>query len=319
MNKLLQRTFVRGSFWSFLTVFASNLVCAQEFEDKSYLKKNVPDANAWMAEFVPSSKYGDVVSFYNLKEALQNPEHYKSARFNGLGLTEFPEELFSFTNLEEIDISRNALTTLPDRLNEFKNLKELHVNKNQLTQLGTEITNCIGLEVLQIQHNPLKIISTQIGTMAALREITIGEVAEGCIIPLELWTLKDIRKIKITNAYLTEIPAAIGELKQLDAICLTNNALKTIPKEFYTLENITYANFGYNNIASLSEAINHLQKLNYLGIYYNPIASLPQQIVNLKDLTYLSCWKTNISQIEIDNARNQLPKTHIHNTEKDLH
>jgi Leucine-rich repeat (LRR) protein len=292
-----------------------------QFEDKSYLKQRQsdPDINKHLAQFVPNSKYGLVVSSYNLSEALKNPEQYKSARFNSLGLTVFPEELFLFPNLEEIDISRNNLTSLPSRLNELKHLKELHVNKNQLTSLNNEIISCTTLEVLQIQNNPLQSISKEIGTMNALKEITLGEVTANCIVPLELWNLTGLKKLKITNANLTAIPPAVGQLQQLDALCLTNNLITEVPEALFSLKNLTYLNLGNNKINSISPLVQNMEKLDYFGIYYNPLVTLPETINSLKNLTYLSCWKTNIPQQEIDKLKTQLPKTHVHNTETGIY
>lgn len=318
MKKDLPLFFLKNSFLIAISVFSYCNIQAQP-EDKSYLKKSNPDKYSHLAQFVPDSKYGPVVSPANLTEALKNPEIYKSARFSASGLTDFPEQLFLFPNLEEIDVSRNNIAALPLRLKEFKNLKELHVNKNKLVSLGSEITSCTLLEVIQIQNNPLENISTGLGSMKSLKEITIGEISSKCRIPAELWNLTGLRKLKITNANLTEIPVSIAQFKQLDALCLSNNAISDIPEELYSLKNITYINLGYNKIHSLSPAIKEMENLDYLGIYYNPLATFPEEIIRLKQLSYLSCWKTNISQKEIDEIRDKLPKTKVHNTETDLH
>ena len=309
--------------FSKITALLAGLFCffsaTAQHEDKSYLKKEDPNKAARYSAFVPSSKYGAVVTPYNLTEALKNPGMYKSARFNSAGLTEFPEQLFLFPNLEEIDLSRNSLTVLPARLHEFINLKELHVNRNNLMALGIEITLCYRLEVLQIQNNPLQTIAKEISEMRSLNEITLGEMSPECIIPIELWKLTNLKKIKITNAGLTEIPVEIGQLQQLTDLCLTNNSISAIPEELFTLKNITYLNLGYNKIKTIPTSVNKLQSLNYLGVYYNPLKSFPQEINTLTNLVYLSCWKTGISQNEIENVRAHLPKTNVHNVERDLH
>jgi Leucine-rich repeat (LRR) protein len=288
-------------------------------EDKSYLKLSDPTSKTHINNFIPNSRYGPVVTPTNLAEALKNPTFYKSARFTNAGLTEFPEQIFLFPNIEELDMSGNSLTALPARLTELKQLKELHVNKNKLTSLGSEITMCSKLEVLQIQNNPLESISKEIGKMASLREITIGEIAKNCVIPLELWSLTNLTKIKITNAYLTEIPAAVSGLKQLNELCLANNAISEVPEGLYSLTKITYINLGYNKINSLSPSIKALENLDYLGVYYNPLATFPEEIANLKKLSFLSCWKTNLSPNEIEKARKKLPVTKVHDTETDIH
>lgn len=288
-------------------------------EDKSYLKQFDPGSKTHINDFIPISKYGPVVTPGNLAEALKNPSFYKSARFSNSSLNDFPEQIFLFLNLEELDISGNSLTSIPLKLNELKNLKELHVNKNRLTSLGTEITSCSKLEVLQIQDNPLASISKEIGKVISLRELTIGEVDRNCSIPIELWNLTNLIKLKITNANLTEIPAAISGLKRLEELCLASNSISEVPEELYALKNITYINLGYNKINSLSSSIKALESLDYLGIYYNPISAFPEEIGSLKNLSFLSCWKTNLPPVEIEKARKKLPVTKVHDTETDLH
>lgn len=309
--------------FSKITVLLAGLFCffsaTAQYEDKSYLKKGQPDKVDGYSAFIPSSKYGEVVTPYNLPEALKNPELYKSARFNSAGLTEFPEQLFLFPNLEEIDVSRNSISVLPANLNQLKNLKELHVNRNNLTTLGIELISCNRLEVLQIQNNPLQTITKEIGIMSSLNEITLGEMAPECLIPIELWMLTNLKKIKITNAGITEIPAEIGQLQQLTDLCLTNNSISVIPEEIFLLKNIQYLNLGNNKITVIPASINKLQNLNYLGIYYNPIKSFPGEINSLTNLVYLSCWKTGIPQNEIENVRTHLSKTKVHEVERDLH
>ena len=288
-------------------------------QDKSYLKQSDPSSKTHINGFIPNSKYGAVVTISNLTEALKNPAFYKSASFSNSGLTSFPEQIFLFPNLEEIDISENEITVLPSRLNELKFLKELHVSKNHLTSLGTEITSCSSLEVLQIQNNPLESISKEIGKMAMLREITIGEIAQKCTIPKELWTLTNLKKIKITHAYLKEIPVAISEFKQLNELCLSNNSISTVPEELYSLKNITYINLGNNKISSLSSSIKTLENLDYLGVYSNPITKFPEEIGSLKKLNFLSCWQTKLPPNEIEKARKKLPVTKVYDSEKDIH
>ena len=288
-------------------------------EDKSYLKQTAPASENNNDNFIPISRYGPVVTLSNLQEAIKNPSYYKSVRFSNSGLTDVPEQIFLFPNIEELDISWNALTVLPSRLNELKHLKELHVNRNQLTSFGSEIILCSKLEVIQIQDNPLQVISKGIGEMSTLREITIGEIARNCVVPKELWALTNLTKIKITNAYLTEIPAAVSELKQLDELCLANNFISEVPEELYSLKKITYINLGYNKISSLSSSIKVLENLDYLGIYNNPIAAFPEEISFLTKLSFLSCWNTNLTAREIEKARKKLPITKVHFTETDIH
>ncbi|MGB3949207.1 MAG: leucine-rich repeat domain-containing protein [Bacteroidia bacterium] len=317
MKKIVYSEGCKMFFLLQFLVFTLFQASAQQYEDKSYLKKNSTDNHR--AKLIPDSKYGAVVSQYNLDEALKNPDKYRSARFYQAGLKEFPEQLFLFKNLEEIDLASNQISTLPNRLTEFKQLKEIHVNNNKLTSLGSEITNCTQLVVLQIQDNPLKSISADIAKLTMLEELTMGEFAPECVLPNELWTLTNLKKIKITNANITQIPAEIKNFKRLDVLCLTHNAIASIPNEVYSLSTITYLNLGHNKIDKLSSDIIKLENLNYLGVFYNPLKSIPSEVMSLKKLSFISCWKTNISQKEIDKIKFRLPNVVVHDTETGLH
>lgn len=302
----------------FLSFLCSITTFAQQI-NKSNAKQPVPATKKDVNDFVPDSKYGAVVTPSNLSEALKNPAIYKSARFTNSGLTEFPEQIFLFQNLVEIDISRNSLKKLPLRLNELKNLKDLYVNKNKLTSLGSEITSCSNLEILEIQDNPLENISKEIAKMTALRELTIREIAKNCTIPSELWSMTNLTKLRITYAHLTEIPTSISGFKHLNELCLANNSISKVPEELYTLKNITYLNLGFNKIKSLSPSIKALENLDYLGVYYNPLMKIPEEIYSLKKLSFLSCWKTNLPVSEIEKARKNLPLTKVIDSEKGVH
>lgn len=316
MKKIAYLKSCKVAFLLQLIVFTSFQAYAQ-YEDQSYQKKSSTENHR--AKLIPDSKYGAVVSQYNLDEALKNPDKYRSARFYKAGLKEFPEQLFLFKNLEEIDLASNELTVLPDRLTEFKLLKEIHVNNNKLTSLGSEITNCTQLQVLQIQDNPLKTISPDIAKLTLLQELTLGEIAPECLIPSQLWTLTGLKKIKITNANITEIPVEIKNFKQLDVLCLTHNSITQIPDEVYSLTTITYLNLGHNKINKIATDIKNLENLNYLGVFYNPLTVIPQEVFALKKLDFISCWKTNVPQKEIDKIKVRLPNVVVHDTETGLH
>ncbi len=288
-------------------------------QQKPLYKAPEPAQQKQVDNFVPDSKYGRVVTLSNLTEALKNPSDYKAARFTNARLTTFPDELFLFPNLVEVDVSRNAITVIPARLKEMKYLKDLFVNKNRLTEIGSEITSLTNLEVLMIQCNPLESISKEIGKMNALKELTIGEVPVKCAVPKEVWDLKNLKVLRIMYANLTEIPPSISEFKHLDELCLMSNSISELPEELFTLKNITYLNFGFNKIKSIPPSIKALENLDYLGVFYNPLTKFPDEIGDLKKLSILSCWKTNLPSSEVDLARKKLPKANVHDTETDIH
>lgn len=74
------------------------------------------------------------------------------------GLQEFPEEIFNFTNLEELFIHFNEIEELPDKFNELQNLQELkkiNLTGNNIKTIYESIKNCKKLERLALYNNPI--------------------------------------------------------------------------------------------------------------------------------------------------------------------
>lgn len=53
-----------------------------------------------------------------------------------------PSNLESLTNLQELDLSENALPRVPDALYSLPNLRRLNLSDNQITELSTAIGMC---------------------------------------------------------------------------------------------------------------------------------------------------------------------------------
>jgi len=68
-------------------------------------------------------------------------------------LTEFPELLLQFQNLDVLDLSYNKLIKIPESIEKFKNLKDLDLGKNMLTTLPESIFKLKSLTKLDLRSN----------------------------------------------------------------------------------------------------------------------------------------------------------------------
>jgi Leucine-rich repeat (LRR) protein len=94
---------------------------------------------------------------------------------SGKGLTKAPEYIFSRTDLEELDLSHNALTgALPAEVRRLSELKVLDLSNNNFTGVPAEIGQLKNLEILDLSHNALTGLPYELGNLAKLRVLDIS-------------------------------------------------------------------------------------------------------------------------------------------------
>jgi len=74
-------------------------------------------------------------------------------KINGASLRKFPEVIFSFPKLTEIDLADNDIKSIPPKITSFKDLKILNFSDNQLDKLNKVLKKCQGLEELYLAGN----------------------------------------------------------------------------------------------------------------------------------------------------------------------
>lgn len=76
-----------------------------------------------------------VVTYRSLQEALQEPDSVCRLVLKRQGLKSFPKEIFSFKNLEYLDLSFNELDSLPKDMTELPKLHYLSLAQNNISSL----------------------------------------------------------------------------------------------------------------------------------------------------------------------------------------
>lgn len=106
---------------------------------------------------------------------------FKNLDLSNMDLVSLPEELFTFTFLEELDLSNNLLPLLDDRLLLLENLKKLNLRDNQIESLDLTSWKSSKLQTLHLEGNPIEGHSKN-----ALRETSFTQLQQ---------LLKPIRKL----------------------------------------------------------------------------------------------------------------------------
>lgn len=91
------------------------------------------------------------------------------------GLTQVPGSTFNNTNLEELDLSHNALSgALQAEVRHLQNLRVLDLSNNNFTGVPAEVGQLQKLERLDLSNNQLTGLPYEIGNLQNLKVLNIS-------------------------------------------------------------------------------------------------------------------------------------------------
>lgn len=130
-----------------------------------------------VALFVPfaaqlSAQPGKV--YKSLKD-VRNPQDVYILKLNFKRLQAIPDEVFTFTNLCELDLSRNFIDTVPPAIANLRNLQKLSLARNWVRNLPDELSQLSNLRVLDLNRNPLQQLPASLGTLSRLEKLILWQ------------------------------------------------------------------------------------------------------------------------------------------------
>jgi Leucine-rich repeat (LRR) protein len=129
--------------------------------------------------------------FTSIDSAMKYPDKVVKLILRKKKLTSVPKEIFSFPNLQYLDMSKNRLKELPAEIGNMPKLQKLVLSRNNIEYLPGEIGNLKNLRDLNISQNDLVALPPQIGNLENL-------------LYLDLW-----------NNNLSKFPEELSKLKKL--------------------------------------------------------------------------------------------------------
>lgn len=201
-----------------------------------------------------------------------------------LTLTTIPQEIFSFSNLKVLNLSRNCLRTLPTEIRHLKQLEELAISSNQLEALPPEIGELTRLTTLWASHNKFTVLPSEIGKWASLTELFLNH-NQLKTLPPEFGQLTALKELRLYDNQLISLPPEIGALKTLERMELENNRLALIPLEIGRLKALKFLNLKNNQLTTLPKEIGELTNLRKLNLFKNRFISLPDTISHFSSIS----------------------------------
>ncbi len=161
-------------------------------------------------------------------------------------LTEFPKELFEFTEtLEILDLSSNLLRSLPGEMVQFKTLKILFFSDNLFTEFPLILGQCTALSMIGFKANNINFIP----------EHAFPETLQ--------WLI-------LTNNQIERLPSSIGKCLPLQKVALAGNNLKSLPDEMANCKNLQLLRISANQFTELPPWLLEMPKLAWLAYSGNP-------------------------------------------------
>ncbi len=219
-------------------------------------------------------------TFYNLEEAIKNPEQVYGLDLSGQNLTEFPIKILKLINLRTLNLSVNKITEIPDEISKLTNLTTIRLYNNNLNTLPESIGDLKNLNELDCRKNQLMMLPESIGNLKNLNKFFCSRNKLRDL-PQSIRNLTNLNELYCTKNQLTNLPDSMGNLINLVLFDCSDNELNYLPESIGNMRSLTYFYCGMNRLGSLPESLLNLKELKYFDCYSNPFTTIP---VSLKDI-----------------------------------
>ncbi|XP_011494712.1 PREDICTED: protein flightless-1 [Ceratosolen solmsi marchali] len=175
-------------------------------------------------------------------------------------LNNIPSNLESLTNLQELDLSQNALPRVPDALYALPNLRRLNLSDNQISELSTAIEMWQKLETLNLCRNKLTALPVSLCKISSLRRLYLND----------------------NELDFKGIPSGIGKLSSLQVFSAAKNRLEMIPEGLCRCGSLKQLILTCNRLITVPDAIHLLTDLECLDLRDNPHLVMPPKPIEVQ-------------------------------------
>lgn len=217
----------------------------------------------------------------------------KKLELKGHELTEIPDELGTFTNLEHLSLSGNKLTVFPSAILHLRQLKYLDLSRNQIAFLPDSIHLLSSLQDLHLRSNRLQTIPPKLGELALLEQLDLAYNSIA-FFPDAIFKLNNLKTLHLDNNKMIGMSDKILVLKKLEKLYLRCNQFSYIPDSIHLLTSLQVLDLYLNRVEKLPEKIGYLPQLTQLDCSFNFLHQIPESIGNLEQAKLLDFKYNNL-------------------------
>lgn len=238
------------------------------------------------------------MKYFDLQQALQNPDQVTELSLSDRGYALVPPEVFGFSKLKKLDLSGNGLALLPPEIALLPLLESLDISNNALTILPAEAKNLRELKVLNAGENRLRHIPEWIHCLPALRQLHWNNNGLEAL-PPALFQLTLLEQLDLSNNGLALLPKAVGKLIKLRRLLLAGNRLEALPTEIGHLYGLSELDISHNQLLRLPASLGQLPHLAHLRAAGNQLSALPAALSKIFGLRQIDISNNQFEKLPV--------------------
>lgn len=260
-----------------------------------------------------------------------------------LGLSEIPEEVFTLTHLEVLDLSGNSVRDIPERLwDDLPHLQRVVLIGNPIESLPDRPGLIIDRSTYRLWSDELSpenvtlFLHVDLSEEEAnswIRKLSMSRTLHGLMIgrwhsqlqksPRAISRVLDsldkfdfLEHLTLRGIKLEAVPKGIRQLRRLKYLSLDELGLRELPDWIsnFELETFVAAN---NYLTAVPDSLRNLRKLKHLDLSGNPLDKIPLWIYDSTSLETLHVSACGITDVPADILRSPKLK-YIDVTENDV-
>lgn len=194
---------------------------------------------------------GNLFTISDVNSLLQNFNNIKILNIADLGLTNIPQKISTFPNLETLILDNNPIAANAyETLTGLSNLKTISLSGTQLTQIPAQVYNLRQITSLDISNN--QITEQNTGGLSALTNLDWLSLENNRLtqIPSQISQLQKLQTLNLGRNKVARNFSAIINLPKLQQIFLNDNQLLgDFPLELVGMKSLLMVNIDGNQLS----------------------------------------------------------------------
>lgn len=112
--------------------------------------------------------------YYDINEALKDPENVYKLSLEGKKLKALPAELSKLPHIQVLNLNNNKFKELPPEIGDLRHLQHLYIYNNRLRAVPKQLKDLRHLESLYLGKNRLVEVPTWVGGLGRLRTLDVS-------------------------------------------------------------------------------------------------------------------------------------------------
>ncbi|QZY55873.1 NEAT domain-containing protein [Crassaminicella profunda] len=221
-------------------------------------------------------------------------------------------DISSFTELIDINISRNKLTDITGDFSKLTKLKDINAMKNQLTSISEDICSIKALKTLNVGYNKISSIDENISKLTALKTLILEE-NDFTSWPDSINNMSSLSTLDLSNNKISKLPENLSGLTNLNSLHLDSNRFETLHDSIGDLAKLTSLNISGNNLKTLPASLGKLTILKSVDMSFNKFSKFPSCISRLTALEAIKLNNNLLTDIDIDSEGNTVDLSNLTN------